>query len=71
VHTSTLGDVDNEVNVGIVVVVGSTGDLDEAVSHADELGVDGEVLWGGHDGELDGALGAKGLVCPRKVSFVF
>jgi hypothetical protein len=34
------------------------------VRHADVVGIGVEVLRGGHDGELDGALVAKGLVGP-------
>jgi hypothetical protein len=38
--------------------------LDILVRHADVLGVGLQILGRGHDGELDGPLIAKCLVCP-------
>lgn len=63
-NSSALGNVDNDIDVGVVVVVGSTGDLDVLVSHANVVGVDLEILGRGHDGKLDGALRAESLVGP-------
>jgi hypothetical protein len=54
----------NELDVGVVVVVGATRDLDVLVRHADVVCVGGQVLGCGHDSELDGALIAQCLVCP-------
>lgn len=34
------------------------------ISHTDIIGICGKILRGGHDGKLDGALIAKGLVGP-------
>ena len=63
-NAHTLGNIDDELDVGVVVVVGATGDLDVLVRHADVVCVGRQVLGGGHDGELDGALIAQCLVCP-------
>lgn len=59
-----LGNVDNELDVGVVVVVCAAGDLDIVVGHANVVGVGLQVLGGGHDGEVDGALVAKHFVGP-------
>jgi hypothetical protein len=64
VNVHTLGHINDELDVGVVVVVGATGDLDVLVRHADVVCVGRQVLGGGHDGELDGALIAQCLVCP-------
>ena len=64
VNVHALGHVDNELNVGVVVVVGATGDLDILVRHTDVVCVGRQVLGSGHDGELDGALIAQRFVCP-------
>lgn len=52
VDTCPLGDVNDEVDVGVVVVVGAAGNLDEAVSHADVVGVDLSVRWSGGAGRV-------------------
>ena len=64
VNSGALGNVDDEVDVGIVVVVGAAGHLDVLVGHADVVGVDLEVLGRRHDDKLDGALITKRLVRP-------
>ncbi len=64
VNTGTLGNIDNQVNISVVVVVGTTGHLDVLVSHSDVIGVDLEIFRSGHDCELDGTLIAEGLVSP-------
>ena len=63
-HVHALRHVDNQLDVGVVVVVGSAGHLDVLVGHPDVLGVGLQVLGRRHDGELDGALIAKRLVRP-------
>lgn len=60
----TLGHVDNELDVCVVVVICAARDFDVVVSHADVVGVGLQILWGGHDGEVDGALVAKRLIRP-------
>ena len=64
VNVHALSNVNDELDVGVVVVVGATGDLDVLVRHADVVCVGRQVLGSGHDGELDGALIAQCLVCP-------
>jgi hypothetical protein len=64
VNACALCHVYNIVYVGIVVVVGSSWHLDKAVRHANVLGVDAEVFRCGHDGKLDLAVRAEGLVRP-------
>jgi hypothetical protein len=64
VNVHALSNVNDELDVGVVVVVGATRDLDVLVRHADVVCVGRQVLGGGHDGELDGALIAQCLVCP-------
>ncbi|PNY27761.1 Uncharacterized protein TCAP_02317 [Tolypocladium capitatum] len=64
VDVHTLGNVDNQLDVGVVVVVGAARDLDVVVGHADVVGVGPQVLGGGHDGEVDGALIAERFVGP-------
>jgi hypothetical protein len=64
VHVHALRHVDNQLDVGVVVVVGPARHLDVLVGHANVLGVGLQVLGRRHDGELDGALIAKRLVRP-------
>lgn len=64
VDIRALGDINNQLDVGVVVVVGAAGDLDVVVGHADVVGVGLQVLGRGYDGEVDGALVAERLVRP-------
>lgn len=51
-HTGSLGNVDNQVDVGVVVVVSSSGDLDESISHSDVIGINFPVMQGwGKEGD--------------------
>lgn len=63
-HTGTLSNVDNDVDVRVVIVVGSTGHFDVLVGHADVVGVDLEIFRSGHHDKLDRAFRAKRLVRP-------
>jgi hypothetical protein len=63
-HVHSLGHIDNQFDVGVVVVVGSSRDLDILIGHTDVIGVGLEILRSRHDGELNGALIAKSLVGP-------
>ena len=60
----SLCDADDEVDVGVVVVVRAALHLAHVVGHLDVLGVGFQVLGSDHDDELDGALLQKGLVRP-------
>ena len=62
--TGTLGDIDDNVDVRVVVVVRASGNLDVLVRHPDVVGVDLEILRRGHDDEFDGALRTERLVSP-------
>lgn len=63
-YTSTFSNVDDQVNIGIVVVVRSTGHLDVLVGHTNVLSIDRQIFGGGHHDKLDGSLKTKRLVCP-------
>ena len=63
-YTCTLRDVHNKVDIRVIIVVGSTWDFYISVGHPDVFGIDTQILWSGHDGELDRTLGTKGLVGP-------
>ena len=55
-HVVSLGNVEDEVYIGVVVVIGAALDLAHVVGHLDVLRVGLEVLRGDHDHEADGAL---------------
>mmetsp|Transcript_33963 Transcript_33963/g.74704 ORF Transcript_33963/g.74704 Transcript_33963/m.74704 type:complete len:459 (+) Transcript_33963:4774-6150(+) len=59
-----LGNLGDNINVGVVVKVLPGGDLDEGIGETDELGVGLEIFRGGHGNELDGALISKLHVGP-------
>ena len=59
-----LGDLGDDVDVGVVVEVLAGGDLHKRVGQPHELGVGLEVLGGGHGDELDGVLVAQLHVGP-------
>jgi len=40
VNSCSLGNIDDKVDVGVVVVVGSSWDFDESISHSNVVGVD-------------------------------
>ena len=63
-NACTLSDVDNKVDIGVIVVVGSTGNFNISISHPNVFGVNSQILGRGHDGEFDGALGTESLVGP-------
>ena len=63
-YTCTLCNIDNQVDIGVVVVVRPSGDLDIAIGHTDVLRIDLQIFRSRHNGELDGALCAKRLVAP-------
>ncbi len=59
-----LGNVDDELDIGVVVVVCATGDLDVVVRHPDVIGIGLKIFWRGHHCELDGPLVVELLVRP-------
>ena len=61
---SSLSYIDDKVDVGVIVVVASTRDFDISIGHPDVLGIDPQILRGGHDREFDGSLIPKSLVGP-------
>lgn len=63
-HTGALGDIDNEVDVGVVVVVGTAGHLDVLVGHANVIGIHLKIFGGGHDREFDCTLMTESLIGP-------
>jgi len=64
VDIHALGNIHDQLYVGVVVVVGAAGDFDVVVCHSDIVCVGLQIFGSGHDGELDGALVAESLVSP-------
>ena len=64
-HIIPLGNVEDQIDVGIVVVIGPSPDLNNVVGHLDVLGIGLEVLGSHHDDKLDRPLlGGEVLVRP-------
>lgn len=63
-YVHSLCNVDDEFDVGIVVVVGAARYFDVVVRHADVVCVGLQVFGRGHDSELYRPLVAERLVCP-------
>ncbi|KAH3673865.1 hypothetical protein OGATHE_001845 [Ogataea polymorpha] len=61
VYFGSLCNLDNQVHVGMVVVVRSSRNFDVLVGHSDVIGIRVEVLGSGHGDELDGSFVAKCL----------
>ena len=61
--TNTKSTFNDQRDVGVVVVVGTSGDFDVLVSKVDELGVGLEVFGGGHGAKAQ-QLSAEHLVAP-------
>lgn len=59
-----LGNIHNQLHIGVVVVVGASRDFDVVVCHSDVVCVGLQIFGSGHDGELNGALVAESLVGP-------
>jgi len=62
--SSPLRNIHDQLNVGVIVVIGPTGDLNVLIGHPDIVGVGLEILRRGHDGELDGPLISERFICP-------
>ena len=63
-YAHSFRDIDNELDVGVVVVVSTTRHFNVLVSHSDVVGVGRQIFWRRHHSELDGALVAEGFVGP-------
>lgn len=63
-HTCSFSNIYNKVDVGVVVVVASTGHFDVSISHSNVLCIDPQIFGRGHDGELDSTFVAKRFVRP-------
>jgi hypothetical protein len=59
-----LGNIHNQLDVGIVVVVCAAGNLDVVVGHSNVLCVGLQIFGGGHHCEVNGSLVAERLVRP-------
>lgn len=64
VHVHALRNIDNELHIGVVVVVRATWNLNVLISHSDVVGIGAQIFGRGHHSELDGPLVAERLVCP-------
>lgn len=64
VDIHTLGNINDKLDIGVVVVICAAGDFDVVISHPDVVGIGLQIFGGGHNGELDGALVAECLVGP-------
>ena len=60
----SLRNIDNQLDVGIVVVICATGNFNIVICHADIIGVCLEIFRRGHHCKLDGPFVAERLVCP-------
>lgn len=64
VNTSTFSDIDNNVDVGVIVVITSSWNFDVLIGHPDVISVDLEILRGSHYDEFDSSFRTESLVCP-------
>lgn len=60
----SLGNVDDELNIGEVVVICASRDFGIVVSHANVVSIGFEVFGSGHDGEVNCSLVAECLIGP-------
>lgn len=60
----SLGDVDNQLHVGIVVIICASWNLHILICHSDVVGVGLQIFGCRHDSELNRPLVAEGLVRP-------
>jgi hypothetical protein len=64
VYSSTFSDIDNDIDVGVIVVVRSSRNFNVLIGHPNVVGVDLEILRGSHHDEFDSAFGTKSFVSP-------
>ena len=60
----SLGNADDQIDISVIVVVGSSLHLTDVVSHFDVLCVGLQVFGGHHDNKLDCSFLQKGFVWP-------
>lgn len=63
-HVHPLSDINNQLHIGIIMVICAAGNLDVVIRHADVVCIGLQIFRGGHHSELDGPLVAEGLVGP-------
>jgi len=63
-HVHSFCNIHNHFHVGVVVVIGTTFNLDVVVRHSDIISIGLKVLGSSHHGEVNGPLIAKYFVCP-------
>src|SRR5258708_2215097 len=63
-NASSLGHIDDQVNIGVIIVVGTPRNFDVLVCHPDILGIDLQIVGGSHHRKFDCALASKRLVAP-------
>lgn len=63
-HVHALGNVNDKLHICVIVVISAPRDFHILISHADVICVGLQVLWGGHDSELNRSLIAERLICP-------
>jgi hypothetical protein len=59
-----FGDIDDQLDIGIVVVVRATGHFHVLIRHSDVVCIRLQIFWRGHHRELDGPFVAERLVGP-------
>jgi hypothetical protein len=64
VHSGSLSNVYDEIDVCVIVVVASTRNFNVSVCHSNVFCVDSQIFGCGHDSELDGSFVAKSFVSP-------
>jgi hypothetical protein len=63
-NASTFGNIHDEIDIGIVVIIRTSRNFDIAVSHANVFRVDLEIIRGSHDCEFDFAFASKCFIAP-------
>lgn len=60
----SFGNIDNQLDIGIIIIIGTTGHLDIFIGHSDVVRIGVQILWGSHYCELNRSLVAEGFVGP-------
>lgn len=64
IHLVSYGDFDDEIYVGVIVIVTSAGYFDKVICHPDVVCVDGKIFRGRHDGELNRLFVIELIIAP-------
>jgi hypothetical protein len=64
VNPGAFGDVDDQIDIGVIVMIRASWNLDVSVSHTDVFRVDFKIFWRRHHGEFDGPLRPERFVTP-------